>query len=267
MTVVRNLTKERLAADELVIGMSIRQSRTVDIAKVAAACGYDWISVDMEHGTMDVDTAAQICVAALDSGVTPLVRVPGHEPHHAARVLDGGAMGVIVPHVETVDQARRVVETCRYPPLGHRSFGGALPHLGFERPPMEEGMRTLDDATLVAVMLESPRAIEQAEAIAALDGIDVLHIGTNDLLAEMGIPGRFDSDRLVAAYDTAISAARRHGKHVGIGGVSDDELIRRFLGMGARFLLGGWELGLLMSAAKARAGELRALWADTREVD
>ena len=109
MTIARNHVKERLEQGKLALGIGLRQARTVDIAKIAKACDYDWLFVDMEHNSMDLDMAAQICVAALDCGVTPLVRVPGHQHFHATRILDNGAMGIVVPHVETAADAKQAV--------------------------------------------------------------------------------------------------------------------------------------------------------------
>ena len=259
MPIIQNHTKQRLTAGELTIGFGIRQARTVDIAKIIGSCGYDWLSIDMEHNTMGIDTATQICVAALDAGITPLVRVPGHESFHASRVLDGGAMGIIVPHVDTPDQARRVVDICKYPPVGHRSLASHLPQLGYERLPAEDALQILNKNILIVVMLETPEAIDNADAIAAVDGVDVLHIGTNDLMAEMGIPGQFNHERVAAAYEKTIAATRSHGKDIGIGGISDDALIAKFVLKGARFLMGALELGLLMQAARSRAEFLRTI--------
>ena len=259
MPIIQNHTKQRLTAGELTLGFGIRQARTVDIAMILKSCGYDWFSVDMEHNTMDVDTATQICVAALDTGITPLVRVPGHEPFHASRVLDGGAMGVIIPHVNTADQARHVVETCKYPPLGHRSLAGALPQLGYQQLPAKEALQILNENTLIVIMLETPEAIDNAEAMASVEGVDVLHIGTNDLMAEMGIPGQFEHKKIAAAYEDTIAATKKHGKYTGIGGISDNELIRKFIQMGARFLMGALDLSLLLQAARSRAEFLRTI--------
>jgi len=179
MAVVRNHTKEKLDAGEIAVGMGIRIARTVEIAKMAKVCGFDWLFIDMEHSPMSMDTTVQISVAALDAGITPLVRTPGHEHYHATRALDGGAQGIVVPHVSTVEEAKRVAGNCLYPPAGHRSVVGGLAQLEFGAMPMAEANRTLNDNTLVVVMLESPEAIADADAIAAVEGVDILLIGTN----------------------------------------------------------------------------------------
>ena len=112
---------------------------------------------------------------------------------------------------------------------------------------------------LTVVMVETGAAVADADAMAAVGGIDVLLIGTNDLCASMGIPGRFGDDRVVAAYDAVVSAARNNGKSAGMGGIYDETLARRYIGMGARFVLGGNDLPLFIGAAKARSAFLRGL--------
>ncbi len=259
MTVTKNHVKQQLEAGKLALGFGVLQSRKVDIAKIAKTCGYDWLFVDLEHSSMDLDTASQICVAALDIGVTPLVRVPGHEHFHAARILDNGAMGIVVPHVDTVEEARAAVDHVKFPPLGHRSMTGGLSQLGFANLGVAEQPKVMNEQTMVVIMLETPTAIENADAIAAIEGVDVMLIGTNDLAAEMGIPGQFDHERIEAAYDTALAAAKKHGKHVGLGGIYDEALVTKFVNKGVRFILCGADLGFIMSAASARSQFLRGL--------
>ena len=187
MPIFPNHTKQQLESGKLAIGMGLRALRTSDAGMIAKTCGFDWLFIDMEHSALDVDTASQIAIAALAVGITPIVRVPGKEHHHASRLLDSGAQGIVVPHVDTVEEAQRVVAHCRYPPVGHRSVVGALPQFGYQ--PMSVGETTIvaNAETLVIVMLETPLAIRNADAIAAVPGIDVVLIGTNDLCAELGI--------------------------------------------------------------------------------
>lgn len=208
---------------------------------------------------MDVDTAAQIAMAALGVGVAPIVRVPGHEHYHATRLLDAGAQGIVVPHVDSSAEAERVVAYCKYPPLGHRSVAGAQPQLAFKSLPTAEAMRLVNEGTLVVVMLETPRAIANAEAIAAVPGIDVLLVGFNDLCAEMGIPGEFSSEKAEAAYAGVVAACLKHGKYPGMGGVYDPKLMQKFIGMGARFVLSGSDVAFMMAGGRERTTFLRSL--------
>jgi len=254
---VRNPARERLAAGELSLGVGIRQARTVDIAPIMKACGYDWLFIDLEHNSMDLDMAVQISVAALGAGIAPIVRVPAGQHWLATRVLDGGALGIVMPHVDTAEEAHELAQRLRYPPQGHRSVAGGLPHLGYAALSVGDTCAAINAATLVVVMLETPQAIENAAAIAAVPGIDSLLIGSNDLAMELGIPGAFGDDRIVAAYRTVVEACHAHGKWAGIGGIYEEGLLRRYIGMGVRLVLAGGDLGFMTSAASARAAALR----------
>ena len=161
------------------------------------------------------------------------------------------------PHIDTPEQARRVADHCRFPPAGRRSMGGALQQTGFAPQPVGETARQVNEETLVVVMIESPQGVENAEAIAAVPGVDALLIGTNDLTFEMGIPGKFDDPRVADAYTRVIAACKKHGKHPGMGGMYTPELLERHIGMGARLILSGSDFSLLMQAGAARAALVR----------
>ena len=259
MALVPNHAKEKLEAGGIAFCFGLRVGRTVNAGMIAKTCGFDWLFIDMEHGTFDVDLACQISSASLATGVTPIVRIPGHQHFHIARVLDGGAQGVIAPHVDTVKQAEAIVRAAKYPPVGKRSMSNNLPQFGMARMPGGDLAEQLNDNTLVIIMLETPEAIENADAIAAVDGVDILMIGTNDLCAEMGIPGQFDHERTITAYQTMIDACKKNGKYAAMGGVYDHNLMEKYIKMGVRFMLGGADLGFIMGAASARTKFLRTL--------
>ncbi len=259
MSVIPNHTKRRLKAGELALGMGARQARTVDIASIAKTCDFDWLFIDMEHSSMDVDLAAQLANACLGAGITPLVRVPGHEHYHASRLLDNGAQGIVAPHVDTVEEAKRIASACRYPPIGHRSLAGAMPQLGFRTVPTGDATRLVNEETLVIVMVETPKAIANADAIAQVEGVDGLLIGTNDLCAEMGIPGKFTDPKVEDAYRAVVSACKKHGKVPGMGGVYEPKLMEKYIGYGMRMILSGSDLSFMMAGARARTEFLRAV--------
>ncbi|MFP6749021.1 MAG: aldolase/citrate lyase family protein [Alphaproteobacteria bacterium] len=258
MAVIANVTKQKLAAGELSLGLGVRIARGVEIAKVAKVCGYDWLFIDMEHSPLSLETVADITLAGLDAGCTPIVRASSHLHHHASRPLDAGAQGVVVPHVNSAEEARRVVDQCLYPPIGHRSLAGGAAILEYESLPMAEATHAINRNLLVVVMLESPEAIANADEIAAVEGVDVLLIGTNDLCAEMGIAGQYGHDDVAAAYDATVSACRNNGKWAGMGGIYDD-LAARYIKMGVRMVLGGSDLSYLMAGARSRAGALHGI--------
>ena len=251
MKSIINPARARLEAGDVSVGVGLRVSRTVDIAKAMKSCGYDWLFIDLEHSAISIDTAVQISVAALDAGITPLVRVPWMEHSIATRVLDGGALGIVMPHVDTADQAREVVDRLKYPPLGHRSVGGPTALFDFERVNVAESTAAANATTLITVMIETPQAVENAEAIAAVEGVDVLLIGTGDLTTEMGLPGQPGHERIVAAYETVLAACNEHDKWAGMGGAYAEEDLRRYIGMGVRMVLAGNDLGLMMQAGSA----------------
>jgi 4-hydroxy-2-oxoheptanedioate aldolase len=257
MSTVPNHALRQLRAGKLAIGLGVNQARTVGIATMAKTAGFDWLFIDGEHSSMDGDDAAQLSTAALGAGVTPIVRVAGFEHWHASRMLDNGAQGIIFPHVDTKEEAQRVANACRYPPVGKRSMGGALAQLGFASMPVGEAARLVNDETLVVVMIESPQGVANADEIASTKGVDALLIGTNDLCFEMGIPGQFNDPRVKDAYTKVIAACRKHGKFPGMGGMYTPELLERHIGMGVQLILSGSDFSLLMQAGTARAGLIR----------
>lgn len=257
MIKIQNMAKEKLKAGELVIGIGLRQARTVDIAKAMKTAGFDWLFIDMEHNSMDLDTAVQISVTAQDVGITPLVRVPGFQHFHASRVLDGGAQGIVVPHVDTKEVALQMVEQCKYPPVGKRSVAGAQPMLDFETHSMQAATEAVNEATFLVLMLETSTAIKNADEIAQVPGVDCLLIGTNDLCMDMGIPGQLDHPKVIEAYEKTIDACNRHGKYLGMGGVYNFDLMQKYIGLGARLVLAGSDLGLMIGAGKEQTTRLR----------
>lgn len=259
MPEIINVAKQKLEAGELAIGIGLRMTRVVEVGKMMKTAGYDWLFIDMEHNSMSIDDAAQISVAAQSAGITPIVRVPGFQHFHASRVLDTGAQGIVVPHVDDIQTAKNMVENVKYPPIGKRSITGSLPQLDFVSTPVDEATKAINDATLLIVMLETEEAVENAEAMAAIDGIDALLFGTNDLTIEMGIPGQMGHPRVVKYYETAAAACKKHGKFLGMGGIYDPAVMKDYVAMGARLILAGNDFPFLMKAAKEQADIVRGM--------
>ena len=257
MSLVPNHALKQLRAGKLAIGLGLNQARTVSVAQLAKTAGFDFLFIDCEHSSMELDTAAQISAASLAVGITPVVRVAGLEHWHASRILDNGAQGIVFPHVDDAAQARRAADNCRYPPVGKRSMGGALQQVGFASMPVAETARLVNEETLVVVMIESPQGVANADEIAAVKGVDALLIGTNDMCFEMGIPGQFNDPRVAEAYKKVIAACRKHGKFPGMGGMYTPELLERHIGMGVQLVLSGSDFSLLMQAGTARAALVR----------
>jgi 2-keto-3-deoxy-L-rhamnonate aldolase RhmA len=259
MTVLAHDALQRIRSGQLTLGLGVNQLRGAAVPMLARAAGYDFLFIDAEHGAISTPEVSQIAIASLGLGVVPIVRICAGALDEGTRALDNGALGLVVPHVDTPEEARQLVEAFRFAPMGHRSTGGTNAAFGYRPPPPAEAMAALNAAILVIPMIETPQAVENAEAIAAIPGIDALLIGTNDLVLEMGLPGQIGHERVQQAYERVGEACRRHSKVLGMGGVYDEELARRYIGMGARFVLAANDHALLLSAATSRAGFLREL--------
>ena len=257
MPLIENTTKQKLKRGELALGFGVHHLRGAATAMLAAAAEHDWLFIDMEHGSISVHDAAQLCVAALPTGITPIVRICAGSLDEGTRCLDNGALGVIVPHVDTVERAKEIAHAFRYPPLGHRSWGGPPAAFRYQAPGNAEAQVALNDAVLVVAMIESPQAVANADAIAAVPGIDGLLIGTSDLTAELGISGQIDHPKVVEAYEAVGAACKAAGKALGMGGVYDQVNASRYIKLGARMVLSGSDHNYLLAGAKARSEVLR----------
>jgi 4-hydroxy-2-oxoheptanedioate aldolase len=250
---------ERLTQGIPVAALGIRSSRTADIARIARSSGHHAVWVDLEHSTMPIDTAALICAAALDLGLAPFARIPERDYGVIGRLLDGGVLGIIAPRIESAEEAQEIVAACRFPPFGHRSAVATLAHLDFQKLPAAQFNRALNEATVVKILLESPRGIENAEAIAALPGVDIVGIGTNDLTAEMGVEGQFRHPDVRKAHEFAIAACRRAQKPLAIGGIGDIAYAAELIRLGAApFMFTGIDTDLLLGAARDRLSQALA---------
>ena len=239
--------------------LALLNSRTPDVPAIAAACGYDAVYVDLEHTSTSLETAAMLCASAIGAGISGLVRVPSHDPSVIARVLDNGAVGIIVPHVNSVAEAQAIVNASRFPPIGHRSISGPNPVSGYESRPASELTSVIESRTVVAVMIETPVAVEASGAIAAVEGVDMILLGPSDLTAEMGIHGQYENAHFHDAVESVAAACRAHGVALGVAGIKSLDLLDRFVGLGLRFISAGTDIGMMTEAATARAQALREL--------
>ncbi|MCB1378854.1 MAG: aldolase [Alphaproteobacteria bacterium] len=227
---------------------------------IAAASGADCIYVDFEHGTASLETAAMLCGSALGAGIAPLVRVPSGAYDMATRMLDAGAAGLLLPHIETAEEAEQAIMRIRFAPEGNRSFGGIGMATRYRPQPQGELIEKLNRNISVLAMIETPTAVENADAIAAVDGIDVLLIGSNDLSIEMGIPGQLKSAEITGAIEKVGQACKAHGKSLGIGGIRNDkEHFQKLIGLGAKFLIIGSDAGYLGLGITGDVKQLRSM--------
>jgi 4-hydroxy-2-oxoheptanedioate aldolase len=249
-SVIPNAVLDRMKNGEWVAVLSVRLVTTVDIVPIAVAAGFDTIYLDMEHSGISILDAGQICVTALAAGVGAFVRVPSAADDVIARVLDGGAMGVIVPQLTTVEQVRDVVRAAKFPPIGLRSVSSSAPQLRYRSGQVADANRLLNSVTAVAPMIETAEALEAVDEFVAVPGVDMIFIGANDLSTALGVPGQYGHPLMRAAYSRIIAASKKAGVQVGIGGVaSDPTVIRDLIDAGVTYVSVGTDLGLLMSGS------------------
>lgn len=259
MALVHNVAKRKLKQGDIALGFGLHHLRSSAAPMLAAAAGHDYLFMDMEHGAFTVQEATQICIASLAAGIAPIVRVCAGALDEATRLLDNGALGIVVPHVNTRKQAQRIADAFHYPPMGQRSWGGPPPVYNYMPPDVAEAQKAINDEILTVVMIESPEGVKNADDIAAVDGIDVLLIGSFDLTSELGIAGQMGHPKLIDAYQAVADACRKHGKALGMGGINGDEDARRYIAMGSRFLSSGNDHSFIISGSIERARFYRGL--------
>jgi 2-keto-3-deoxy-L-rhamnonate aldolase RhmA len=246
-----NGVKEKIRAGGVALGMTVRLGHSPDIARIAKATGHDFVFIDTQHSIFDLETIAAIAHTALAIGIEPLVRVRGIFDPDVSLLLDNGVTGIIYPDIAGAADAQRAVATCKFPPIGQRSVVGGYPHFDYRSLPVSQSVQQLNDACLLVCMIESVAGLEHCEEIAAIDGVDVLHVGSNDLLVAIGKPGKFDDPAILAAQDRVIAAARRFGKIAGCGGNRDVERQVAAARSGAQFITTQTDIGFLATAAGA----------------
>lgn len=224
---------QRLAQGEPLLSLGIRNARTAEIVRMAKTAGFGLVWIDLEHSGISIDCAAQIIASAADLGLEGWVRVPERDYGVIGRLLDGGATGIIAPRVETAEETQKVVNAARFPPRGQRSQTALLPQAQYRRMSAAQLMHCADLATTVHILIESAEGVRNADAIAAIDGVDVLHVGLNDLSVDLGHVDQLRHAEVLAACKRVIAAAHSRGKLAVVGGASDPALFVELLNAGA----------------------------------
>jgi 2-keto-3-deoxy-L-rhamnonate aldolase RhmA len=254
-----NSVKRRLAEGASSYGTMAMEFFTPGLPQICQAAGAEFILFDMEHSGADVETMKRQLSYCRGLDIVPLVRVPATEYHFIARLLDAGALGIMVPMVETAEQAERIVSCTRYPPSGVRGAAfGVAAHDDY-RPgaSVAETIAAAHDRTLVICLVETAKGIGNVDAIAAVPGVDVCWLGHFDLTNFLGIPGQFEHPRYLAAVDQLAAACKRHGKSAGIL-ATDEAWARAYRGKGFRAIAYGLDVTLLRSALASGLEALRA---------
>ncbi len=255
MTSTPNTLRRKLETGAPAFGVGVRLTQSVEIARLLAVGGYDWIFIDLEHSYYTLETACQLSLTSLSAGITPLVRVPTGQYTMGTRALDGGAWGIVVPHVENAETARAAVHQFKFPPVGMRSVGPAMPQMDYIS--SAQGADAFNKDMLLVAVIETPKGVENAGEIAAVPGIDVLLVGTNDLAMTMGVPGGLAHEKVISGYKKVIEACTANGKWPGVGGVYDDVRLPEIVRMGFKLVIAGVDQGFLVAGLKQRLDVLR----------
>jgi 2-keto-3-deoxy-L-rhamnonate aldolase RhmA len=248
-TAVINPLKSKLASGGSAIGTMVFEFATTGIGRIAAEAGAEFVIFDMEHTGFSVETMRML-IATSGPKIVPMVRVPATEYHFIARSLDMGAKGIMVPMVESAQQAQRIVSAAKYPPLGRRGAAFGIAHDGYTGGEIVPKIQAANRDTLIIAQIETADGVERCEEIAAVQGVDVLWIGHFDLSNFLGIPGQFTHPQFVAAVAKVVAACEAHGKAAGFM-VSDVAGGHALLDLGFRILAYSGDLWLYQAALKS----------------
>ena len=252
-----NLTREKLAKGGTVFGCGLQVYPSAEIARTFAAAGFDYVFIDMEHGTFNLETAHDMIRAALDTGITPIVRVGELAYSLVARLLDGGAQGIILPRVEDPRVLEEALGWMRFPPAGKRGYGVNPTMVGYEERTFAEIIEHQNANTLAVVQFETVTAMERADELLSVAGMDVAMVGPADLSISLGIPGQFDNPLLIATVERLIAQCVAHGVVPGIQ-TRGLAMSKFWAGRGMRFVGTSGEHGLLLEKARETVAALRA---------
>lgn len=242
-----NRVKQALQDRQSVIGCFVQYPSPVTV-EICGYSGFDFVMIDCEHGPMDTESAYHMMLAAERSGTVPLVRVPMNHPQVILRHLDIGAAGIMVPQINSADEANAVVQAVKYHPEGRRGVAGTRAQSWSITQPLSEYVSTANRDTLVMVQIENIKAVEVLSEIMEVPGVDVLYVGPNDLAQSMGHPGRPDHPEVQAVIDQICETAR--DSNLALGTVANDaETINHEISRGFR-MVGANSASLLADASK-----------------
>ncbi|MGA1287248.1 MAG: HpcH/HpaI aldolase family protein [Rubrivivax sp.] len=251
-----NPVRARLRRGEASFGVMAFEFFTPGLAPTLAAAGAEFVLLDCEHSGLGIEGVKAQCAHAHGAGIVPLVRIPSAQSHLVPPVLDAGALGIMMPLVESAEQARALVAACRYRPLGRRGLGFSVAHDRYTGGPALQKMQAANEAVLTIALIESARGVEQCEDIAAVPGLDMLWLGHFDLSDSLGVPGLFDDAGYLAAAARLRDAAHAAGKP--IGWVAGDAVqARAALAAGFQCVCIGHEVVILRQALASAFAQAR----------
>ncbi len=252
-----NHVKRALQDGRVQIGTWVTALRSSHLPQILRSAGFDFIYIDMEHSGFSIETVGDLCAGAVAHGLVPIVRPPAKEPHLLTRPLEVGAMGLLLPHVDTAQEARAAVRAVKFPPMGEKGFNVQTVHSGFVSGDPKEYARAANEETLLIVQIESRRGVRNLDSILAVDGVDGAVIGRGDLSADLGLIGQTNHPEVIRRVETMIAACRRRRKIPGLL-VPDVESAKHWIGRGIRLVPYSNEVTILMTAAAAGIGAIRA---------
>lgn len=257
MSESNRLLKERLRAGETAVGTWLRIPHPV-VMEVVGRSGFDFVHIDMEHGPIGTGELDHLLLAARASNIPAVVRVPGQEGTMIGRTLDMGAAGVIVPQVNTGEEAERVIKAARFHPQGLRGLGGACRADQYGGISFQKFAASANEDTMLAVQIESKEAVDHLDDIlnAAQQSVDVFFIGPADLSQSLGVPGQFTAPVLWETIRSVVKQIRSRGYTVGIH-TPDARLIKELTEMGIQYVTYSFDIGFLAEGAKEAVRKVR----------
>lgn len=239
------------------LGLMLSEIRNPSLAVMLATAGMDFFIIDMEHGAYGWESMSSLIATARAVGVEPVVRIPEIRRETVLKPLEAGASGLLVPMVERVEQVEELIEHAKYAPQGRRGTALRRAHSHYRRGAPVEYMAGANEATTIAIQIESRRGLEDVDALAAVPGVDALFIGPFDLSVDLGLPGQTWSRELREAYGTVLEAAKRHGRVAGFH-AADIEHAHTLIAEGFQMLSVSSDVDLLVDHATANVEALRA---------
>ena len=253
----KNSIKATLQAGGSVLGTCITDCFNPEIVVAVQAAGLDFFFIDSEHARTSFDDVQGFVRVAKSVGVVPLVRVPQPEYFFLARMLDVGAMGIINPRTESVDEVRQIVGAMKFPPLGRRGYGlrSIVTDLDFKGAAAE--MESANKESMVIVQMETQSCVDAIEDIVSVPGVDATMVGPFDLSVSLGIPGEFEHPKFWSAFDRMVEACNRAGVAPGVH-FGNTKMLQRAREHGARFLVCGTDMSVLLNGFRAMRTEMDA---------
>ncbi len=251
-----NRFREALASGRMPIGHMIMEFGTRGIARILDSAGVDFVVFDMEHSGIEMERIFDLIAWSRAASFAPFVRVPQTQYHFLARVMDAGAYGVMVANVELPEQAREIVQAVKYAPLGRRGVCLGTAHTDYLVPDPAPYFAESNENSVIICQIESVAGVRNCDAIAAVDGVDVLWIGHFDLTQSMGIPGQFQHAEFLSAFREVAKAAKAHGKALGAQPASMEQA-EQWISLGLNVISWSSDVGLYRAALEAAVGRIR----------